>query len=74
MSATQHIRIKVSVLSDAEYETGCSILNTSVKRLFTLPGIQEEYEEWLKTEEGQKADLPKNERRSYVIGKRTSRT
>jgi len=68
------VRVHTSEITDAEYETGCSILNTSVKRLFTLPGIQEEYEEWLKTEEGQKSDLPKNERSSYVIGKRTSRT
>ena len=58
--------VKSNLISDSDYETGCSILNTSVKRFFSLSGVQQEYEEWMKTEEGQRADLSPKERNKYV--------
>ena len=59
------IKVVASDIQEADYQTGCSILNTSVKRFFSLPGIQQEYEEWMKTEEGQRADLSPKERRVF---------
>lgn len=60
------IKVNPNDIPDADFETGCSILDTSVRRFFSLPGIQEEYDEWMKTEEGQMADLPPKERKKRL--------
>ena len=44
-------RITPDYLSDSDYELGCSVLASSVRRFFEQPGVREEYEAWLKSEE-----------------------
>lgn len=70
----EQIKVCAALIPDADYETGCSILNTSVKRFFGLPGVKQEYEEWMKTEEGQRADLSPKERRTYDEQRTKKRT
>ena len=49
------IKINVDEIPDSELYIGCSILASSIKRLFKNPEIRAEYEAWLKSPEGQKA-------------------
>lgn len=53
--------IDPNLISDADYEIGCRILDKAVRAYFAKPGVREEYEEWLKTEEGRAAALPTTE-------------
>ena len=45
------VKINPNKIPNADYDVGCSILASSVKRYFEQPGTKEKYEEWLKTEE-----------------------
>lgn len=54
-SAETKIRIDPNLVSDADYEIGCRVLDKAVRAYFAKPGVREEYEEWLKTEEGRAA-------------------
>ena len=56
MSSAETIRIDPNLISDADYEIGCRVLCSAVRAYFAKPGVREEFEEWLKTEEGQAAD------------------
>ena len=47
--------IDPKLISDADYEIGCRVLDKAVRAYFAKPGVREEYEEWLKTEEGRAA-------------------
>ena len=53
--------IDPNLISDADYEIGCRILDKAVRAYFAKPGVREEYEEWLKTEEGRAAASPTTE-------------
>ena len=53
--------IEPNLISDADYEIGCRILDKAVRAYFAKPGVREEYEEWLKTEEGRAAASPSTE-------------
>lgn len=44
-------KVSPNEIPNADYDLGCSILASSVKRYFEQTGIKEKYEEWLKTEE-----------------------
>ena len=55
MSSAETIRIDPNLISDADYEIGCRVLDKAVRAYFAKPGVREEYEEWLKTEEGRAA-------------------
>lgn len=48
--------IDPNLISDADYEIGCRVLDKAVRAYFAKPGVREEYEEWLKTEEGRAAN------------------
>ena len=43
------VKIDVSKIPEADFELGCTILDSSVRRFFEQPGVQEEYKEWLKS-------------------------
>ena len=45
------VKINPNEIPDADYDLGCSILASSVKRCFEQPGTKEEYEKWLEAEE-----------------------
>ncbi len=45
------VKINPNEIPDTDYDLGCSILASSVKRCFEQPGTKEEYEEWLESEE-----------------------
>ena len=45
------VKINPNEVPDADYDIGCSILASSVKRCFEQPGTKEEYEKWLESEE-----------------------
>ena len=53
--------IDPNLISDADYEIGCRVLDKAVRAYFAKPGVREEYEEWLKTEEGRAAASPTTE-------------
>ena len=53
--------IDPKLISDANYEIGCRVLDKAVRAYFAKPGVREEYEEWLKTEEGRAAASPPTE-------------
>lgn len=53
--------IDPKLISDADYEIGCRVLDKAVRAYFAKPGVREEYEEWLKTEEGRAAASPPTE-------------
>lgn len=53
--------IDPNLISDADYEIGCRVLDKAVRAYFAKPGVREEYEEWLKTEEGRAAASPSTE-------------
>ncbi len=38
-------------ISETDFEIGCRVLDESVRLLFRKPGIEEEYQEFLKTYE-----------------------
>lgn len=44
------VKVDANLITDADYDLGCSILASSVRCFFEKPGIKEEYEEWLKSE------------------------
>lgn len=48
---SNNVKINVCEIPDEEYDLGCSILASSVRRFFEQPGVKEEYEEWLKSDE-----------------------
>lgn len=43
------VKINPKEIPNADYNVGCSILASSVKRYFEQPGTKEKYEEWLKS-------------------------
>lgn len=45
-----NVKVDAKAIPDSDYETGCSVLASSVRCFFERPGVREEYEEWLKTE------------------------
>ena len=48
------VKIDVSKIPEADFELGCTILDSSIRRFFEQPGVQEEYKEWLKSEEAKR--------------------
>ena len=44
----QKIKVDADLITDTDYDLGCSILASSVRCFFERPGIKEEYEKWLK--------------------------
>lgn len=50
----QEVVIRPKDISKTDYEVACSILASSVRRLFEQPGINKEYEEWLKSDEAKR--------------------
>jgi len=49
MDAQKTTRIDSSEIPDAEFDTACRVLDDSVRLLFRQPGIEKEYNEFLKT-------------------------
>ena len=47
------------------YETACRILSKSVRSFFEDESNRRGYEEWMKTPEGQRADLSKEDRMKF---------
>lgn len=67
MSDTEtKVRVDPDLISDADYEVGCRVLSSAIRLFFSQPGVREDYEAWLKTEEGQLADLPPKERKKRL--------
>lgn len=56
------VKVNPKEIPDADYDVGCSILATSVRRFFEQPGVQEEFEKWKQTEEGKRAAFPSKKR------------
>lgn len=52
------------------YDAGCRILSKSIRSFFADPKNRRGYEEWLKTPEGQRADLTKEERAKFDAANR----
>ncbi len=48
MDAQKTTRIDPSEIPDAEFDTACRVLDDSVRLLFRQPGIEKEYNEFLK--------------------------
>ena len=49
------VEINVDEIPQSEINVCCSVIASSIKRLFKNPEIRAEYEAWLKSPEGQKA-------------------
>ena len=47
------------------FEAGCEIISESIRRFYEDENNRRGYEEWLKTPEGQRASLPREERKKY---------
>lgn len=43
--------VNAKEITEADYDLGCSILASSIRCFFSKPGIKEEYEVWVKSEE-----------------------
>ena len=44
---SESVKINPDDIPDEVYDAGCRILKTSVRRFFAMPGVREDYEEWL---------------------------
>lgn len=42
------IKINPHLISEADYEIGCRILDGCIRRFFEQPGVREDYEKWKK--------------------------
>lgn len=51
---THQVKIDIHEITEADYDLGCSILASSVRRYFDQPGVKSEYEEWLKTDDAKR--------------------
>ena len=59
------MQIDISEIQDDVYEAGCRILSKSIRKFFDDPKNRRGYEEWMKTPEGQRANLFKEERAKF---------
>lgn len=59
------VHIDPGKIPDGVYEAGCRILSKSIRLFFENPNNRRGYEEWMKTPEGQRADLSREERKKY---------
>ena len=66
----QAARINPADIPADVYDTGCRILSKSIRSFFADPKNRRGYEEWLKTPEGQRADLTKAERAKFDAANR----
>ena len=48
------VKINVDEMPDSVFDIGCSVLNSSIRRMFQDPDIRAEYEEWLKSDEAKR--------------------
>lgn len=60
------VKVDPDLISDADYEIGCRVLSSAIRLFFSQPGVREDYEAWLRTEEGQLADLPPQKRKKRL--------
>lgn len=65
-SSESRVKVDPALISEADYEIGCRVLSSAVRLYFSRPGVREEYEAWLKTEEGQLSDLSPKERKKRL--------
>lgn len=57
-----NIKVNFDEIPKADIDVGCSVLASCVRRFFEQPGVKEEYEAWMMTEEGRRAELPRKKR------------
>ena len=51
------------------FDVGSRVLAKSIRSFFSNPENQKGYEEWMKTPEGKRAEMSKEERAKYDAGK-----
>jgi hypothetical protein len=61
----QIVRINPADIPAEVYDMGCRILSKSIRSFFADSKNRRGYEEWMKTPEGQRADLSREERKKY---------
>lgn len=61
----QGIKINPADVPDGVFEAGVRILSKSVRSFFENPKNRRGYEEWMKTTEGKRADLTREERKRF---------
>lgn len=61
----QAVKVNPADVPDEVYEAGCRILSKSIRAFFRDENNRRGYEEWMKTPEGQRADLSREERKKY---------
>ena len=59
------VKINPSEVPNDVYERTCRVLSRAVKEFYSNPNNRIAYEEWLKTPEGQRAQLSKEEREKF---------
>lgn len=58
------VKIAPADIPAAAYSTGCRVLSGSVPLFYEKEGNRRAYKKWLKTPEGQRADLTKESRKA----------
>lgn len=56
------VKINPADIPDDVYDIGCYVLSKCIRRFYKDPKNRKGYEEWMKTPEGQRADLSPEER------------
>ena len=57
---SQQVKINPDEIPQTDYDIGCSILVSCIRRFFEQPGIRKEYEEWLKSEDAKRFSKQEN--------------
>lgn len=47
MASENTVKINPDDIPDEVYDCGCRILKSAIRRIFAMPGVQEDYERWL---------------------------
>ena len=66
------VKINPADVPDGAYEAGVRILSTSIRSFFENPKNRRGYEEWMKTPEGMRADLSREERKRFDMERATT--
>lgn len=59
------VRINPADIPDDVYDMGCRIISKGIRAFYKNAENRRRYEEWMKTPEGQRANLSKEERAKF---------
>lgn len=59
------VKIDTQSIPDGVYNAMCRIISKQIRDFYKDPKNRKGYEEWMKTPEGQRANLTKEEREAY---------